>query len=213
MWKSFLFRFKKCLAVNMKKEGKHIRSALFRLLSYPREWKCSKLSYFDKFEDRDPKSPSFGQPTIFEIFIWLYCFDIISTRLIKIQRFGEIKSIFAPLFFFTLRACSSFTLLSFCGWHPRVLWLKEISTPTLVWSQDSIWGGHIGFNSINAPFISYWRYTNIFCILCEVVLWKSVPVSGNLSYITELATVFNFSESVIKSSNHAILKRNIEWNL
>ena len=148
MWKSFLFRFKKCLAVNMKKEGKHIRSALFQLLSlrwYSQEWKCAKVAYSDIFEDRDPKSPSFGQPTIYEIFIWLYCFDTFSSGLIKIQqRFGEIKSIFdGPLFFFMLRICSSFTLLSFCGWHPRVLWLKEISTPVLVWSEDSIWGGHI----------------------------------------------------------------------
>ena len=151
----FLFRFKKCLAVNMKKEGKHIRSSPFRLLSYPREWKCDKLSYFDKFEDRDPKSQSIGQPTIFEIFIWLYCFDTFSSGLIKIQqRFGEIKSIFdGPLFFFMLRICSSFTLLSFCGWHPRVLWLKEISTPTLVWSQDSIWGGHIGVQLNASHFI------------------------------------------------------------
>ena len=181
MWKSFLFRFKKCLAVNMKKEGKHIRSALFQLLSlrwYSQEWKCAKVAYSDIFEDMDPISPSFGQPTIYEIFIWLYCFDTFSSGLIKIQqRFGEIKSIFdGPLFFFMLRACSSFTLLSFCGWHPRVLWLKEISTPTLVWSQDSIWGGHIGFNWMRH--ISYWRYINIFCILCDAVLWKIVPVFG-----------------------------------
>ena len=181
MWKSFLFRFKKCLAVNMKKEGKHIRSAVFQLLSlrwYSQEWKCAKVAYSDIFEDMDPKSPSFGQPTIYEIFIWLYCFDTFSSGLIKIQqRFGEIKSIFdGPLFFFMLRACWSFTLLTFCGWHPRVLWLKEISTPVLVWSQDSIWGGHIGFNWMRH--ISYWRYINIFCILCDAVLWKIVPVFG-----------------------------------